>query len=83
MQDALNLRKINLVGSKMKVYQERIKRSNPGLNKQEAIEYNENPNKSLNLEEFKKLMQCNEKVTKKTQLSMAVSMDYYKQAHLL
>lgn len=83
MQDALNLRKINLVGSKMKVYQERIKRSNPGLNKQEAIEYNENPNKSLNLEEFKKLMQFNEKVTKKTQLSMAVSMDYYKQAHLL
>jgi hypothetical protein len=51
MQDALNLRKINLVGSKMKVYQERIKRSNIGLLKNEAMELNENPNKVLSLED--------------------------------
>lgn len=34
------------------------------------------------MEDQKKLWLFNEKVSKKTQLSMAVSMDYYKQAHL-
>lgn len=80
LQDALNLRKIQLIGSKMRIYQERLRATNLAVLLQS---FSQDNNKILDdSEKHRKIFEACVKIGKKMQMTMTASMDYYAQAHL-
>ena len=80
LQDSLNLRKMNLIGAKMKIYSERMRTTSF----MELLNHFQNTNseKWSDLESTEELFETSRMVCKKVQLSMAKSLEFYKQAHV-
>ena len=80
MQDSLNLRKMNLIGSKMKIYMERMKTTS-FIQLLDHFQQ-EDDEKLTDLEKTKELFKTSRMICKKVQLSMVKSLEFYKQAHV-
>ena len=84
LQDSLNLRKMNFIGAKIKVYQERLARTSP--NKILKLFKNKDrlQDEDLEKKQTKKLAKYfdeSDMVRKKIQINMVNKYEYYKQAH--
>ena len=80
LQDSLNLRKMNLVGAKMKIYMERM-RTTSFIELLNHFQKNNEEHLS-DLERTEELYETSRMICKKIQLSMAKSLEFYKQAHV-
>ena len=80
LQDSLNLRKMNLIGAKMKIYMERM-RTTSFLELLNHFQKN-NEDQWADLETTEEFFETSRMVCKKIQLSMAKSLEFYKQAHV-
>lgn len=64
LQDSLNLRKIQLVGSKMRIYQERLRKTNIGSIMQEFKQSQDG--EVFQTEDSQRILEACEKVARKT-----------------